>query len=219
MQATPDYSPLVRSVAYRIYERLPANVELDDLIQDGMVGMLTALGKDSRPGPQLSSYVGMVVKGAIYDSLRNSDWAPRNLRIESRPLGKVDIALGHKLGRKPTNGEMARELKMSMAEFDRLRQVRHQTMTPMAENEDGEAIEYPDQGADPSEQIERKQKQDYLLNAIRSLPDRDQQLLSMYYDDEMSFKEIGQVFGVTESQCSRLHTQIVKKLNEACKGI
>src|SRR5690242_9207123 len=192
--------PLIKHIAHRVATRLPANIEMRDLINAGVIGLLDAIEKfEPERGVKFKTYAEVRVRGAILDSLRDLDWAPRSLRKKSKDLERVYAELGQKLGRPATDEEVAAALGEDMDDFHALIDQLHGLTVgsfeaPVENDEKGEGHinYYPDDGSnDPYARFETKQITAMLGEAIDSLPERERMVLSLYYYEEFTMKEIG----------------------------
>ncbi len=215
-----EYLPLVKRIAYHLMTRLPANVEADDLIQVGMIGLLGALERyDDDQGAQFETYASQRIRGAMLDELREADWASRNVRKASRQIEAAIHALQQRLQRQPTEQEIAAELDIAIHDyFDLLNDARgaqliyYEDLHASDENED-----FLDRFADhdelgPFDILASAGFKKALSKAVTILPEREKMLMGMYYEQEMNFKEIGTVLGITESRVCQLHSQAVARL-------
>jgi RNA polymerase sigma factor FliA len=211
---------LVKTTARRLVQRLPPRVEVPDLISIGVLGLIEAAGRyRSSMGVPFDAFARHRVHGAMLDALRDLDWAPRALRRMRREL---DVALGrlrHELRREPTEAELAEALKMSPAEYSRaLEQLRTLALgavrpidDPSAEGRNLLDLCFdPDDG--PEVRLQREELRQHLANALRELPERERQILAMYYQEEMTLAEIGAVIGVGESRVSQLRSLAISRL-------
>src|SRR6476661_1942218 len=215
------YLPLVRRTAHRMIGRLPANVEMDDLIQAGVMGLMEAMERyEDGHGAQFETFALQRVRGAMLDELRGTDWVPRSVRKNQREIAEAVRALEHKLHRAPTDSEIARHLDVSLAEYHAmLVDVRGAQLvyTDDYETDDDEGHYLdrhmaPDERADPAAQLSDRRFREALVKAIEHLPEREQYVMSMYYEHDMNLKEIAAVLGVTESRVCQLHSQAVARL-------
>jgi len=215
-----QYSPLVRRLAHQMIAKLPANVEIDDLIQVGMIGLTDALGRfDAEQGVQFETFASQRIRGAMLDELRGSDWMSRGNRRLQREIEVAVHKLEQKLGRAPAESEIASEMGMSLGDYqDVLTKVRGTQLVyieDMAGDEDSD--NYLDRhvasdDADPMSQLEDHRMRQALVDAIKKLPEREQYVMSMYYEHDMNLKEIAAVLGVTESRVCQLHSQSIARL-------
>jgi RNA polymerase sigma factor for flagellar operon FliA len=223
-QYVVQYAPLVKRIAHHLAARLPSCVEVDDLIQAGLIGLLDAVGNyDPSQGAQFETYATQRIRGAMLDELREADWAPRSARRSMRAVEAAIHRLEQKMGRQPGEQELANELKIPLAAFQQMLQDArgHQLVYYedfQAEGEDDFLERHvADQHPDPLGQIENGDFRAALVEAIKVLPEREQLLMSLYYEEELNLKEIGAVLGVTESRVSQLHSQAVARLRSRLK--
>jgi RNA polymerase sigma factor for flagellar operon FliA len=205
-----QYSPLVKYVAGRVRSGLPPSVDQNDLISDGVIGLMDAIDKfDPERGLQFQTYAVSRIRGAIVDGLRASDWVPRSVREKIRDIDAAQSRLERELGRTPTDAEVAAELGMSVRE---LRKVYGDTAHTSVVSFEA-AVE--DDNA-PRATTDLPGAEDDLpagfLSAVRDLPERDQVVVALYYWERLTLAEIGQVLGVTESRVSQLHSRATMSL-------
>jgi RNA polymerase sigma factor FliA len=212
--------PLVRMVAYRMLKQMPQHVELDDLVSAGVVGLMDAYSKfDPSKEVLFRSYAAVRIRGAILDSLRGMDWAPREIRRKAREMEEATQRLTQRLGRKPQQSEVAAELGMAFASFQELRMTVKRLeigslQTPHSEGSAEEEMVFieanPDD--DPLHQCMRGERAANLSAVVAELPEREQRVLQMYYVEEMTLKEIGLVLGLVESRVSQIRTAVLQVL-------
>jgi RNA polymerase sigma factor for flagellar operon FliA len=213
--------PSVRHIARRIHERLPQHVPLDDLVQAGVVGLIDAHRKfDPAKRVQFPSYAKFRIRGAILDSLRELDWSPRELRKQGRAVDEAVQRLSMRLGRMPGDEEIACELCLSLPELQQLlRDLRNADVASFTESGSEQATEEdlseqlraaPDY--DPSSVYERAELNELLLNMLGELPEKEGRVLYLYYFEELSMKEIGEVLGVGESRISQIHSAAMARV-------
>ena len=210
-----QYMPLVRRQALTLQVRLPASIELDDLIQAGMVGLLEALGRfDAAQGATFATFASQRIRGAMMDELRTRDWLPRSVRRSARAVDDAVRRLEQRLGRPPEEGEIARELEMPLSEYQQLlNDTNSGQLLPFVELvADGGEPAGDDAQHRPFDQLLDEQQRQTLIEAIEALPEREKLLMALYYQEEMNLKEVGAVLGVTESRVSQLHSQAVSRL-------
>lgn len=211
-----EHLPQVRAVARRIHERLPAHVLLEDLVQAGVVGLIDALHKyNPERNAQLATYARFRIRGAILDSLRALDWSPRELRRQGRELQEAIHGLREKLGRTPTEEEVCASLSITAADYHHLiaELDRMSVETAPADEDAPPAVETaasPD--PDPFELCRRGEARAILAGLLEELPERDRQILSLYYFEELTMKEVGAVLGLGESRISQIHSGLLAKL-------
>jgi len=212
--------PLIKHIAHRVATRLPSNIELQDLINAGVLGLLDAIDKfEPERNVKFKTYAEVRIRGAILDSLRNLDWAPRSLRKKSRDLERTYAELSQKLGRPATDEEMSEAMGEQLEDFYALVDQLHGLTIGSFENiSDGEDSEsylnyYPDDGSnDPYAKFENNELTRLLIGAIEDLPEKERLVLSLYYYEEFTMKEIGALLGVNESRVSQLHTKAMLRL-------
>ena len=224
-QLVQRFVPLVKRIAYHLMARLPANVQFEDLVQNGMLGLLDALDRfEEGFGAQFETYAAQRVRGAMLDGLRENDWLPRNLRRELRRIEGAISALEHTHGRAPSERELADTLGMSLADYQKtLQDARgHQLVyfDDFAGEGDEDFLErhFTDNNADPSNILEEKNVKALLVKAIERLPEREKLMMALYYEQELNLREIGEVMGVTESRVCQLHTQAIARLRSQFTG-
>jgi RNA polymerase sigma factor for flagellar operon FliA len=196
------YSPLVKYVAGRMASGLPAHVAEADLISYGLVGLINAIER-FEPSREIKfeTYAITRIKGAIIDELRTQDWVPRSVRARAREIEKANAKLEHQLQRAPTDEEMAAELKISVEEFqDFLVQISNSTVAALDELWTTAAA------------MDAADLKDRVADAIARLPEREKLVVALYYYENLTLREIGEVLGVTESRVSQLHTKAVLRL-------
>ena len=215
-----QYSPLVRRLAHQMIAKLPANVELDDLIQVGMIGLTDALSRfDVAQGVQFETFATQRIRGAMLDELRGSDYLSRGTRKQQRSIEAAVHKLEQKLGRAPQESEIAKEMGISLAEYqDLLGKVRGTQLVYLEDmsGDDGDADyldrHVADESENPLAQLQDRRMRQALIEAIKTLPEREQYVMSMYYEHDMNLKEIAAVLGVTESRVCQLHSQTIARL-------
>jgi RNA polymerase sigma factor for flagellar operon FliA len=217
-----EYAPLIRFIAQKIAVRLPSNIELDDLISAGVIGLMDAIEKyDPSRDNKFKTYAEFRIRGAILDELRSQDWIPRSIRDKAKVIDRKLIQLESELGRIVSEEEMATALGVSLEEYhDLLSQTRPVSLlsideTPTFSDYDKKSILNILEGcklANPFNQLNIKAVKGIVATAMEELPERQKMVLSLYYYEELSLKEIGQVLRVTESRVSQLHAQAVQRL-------
>ncbi|WP_336273262.1 RNA polymerase sigma factor FliA [Vreelandella indica] len=210
-----QYMPLVRRQALTLQVRLPASIELDDLIQAGMVGLLEALGRfDATQGATFATFASQRIRGAMMDELRTRDWLPRSVRRSARAVDNAVRQLEQQLGRAPEENEIAHHLEMPLSEYQQLlNDTNSGQLLPFEElvADGGEPVSN-ELNNSPFEQLLDGQQRQTLIDAIDALPEREKLLMALYYQEELNLKEVGAVLGVTESRVSQLHSQAVSRL-------
>jgi RNA polymerase sigma factor for flagellar operon FliA len=218
------YSPLVKYVAGRLSSGLPAHVEEADLISYGLVGLISAIERfEPEREIKFETYAIPRIRGAIIDELRALDWVPRSVRARAREIERANIKLEHRLQRAPTDEEMAAELDLDMDEFqEALIQISNSTIAALDElwtvsDASGDQVSLldtiQDPGApDPAKAADATDLKDRVADAIARLPEREKLVIALYYYENLTLREIGEVLGVTESRVSQLHTKAVLRL-------
>jgi RNA polymerase sigma factor for flagellar operon FliA len=218
-----DHLPQVRYTAERLAAKLPAWVELDDLIGAGMLGLLDAVDKfDASRGVKFKTYAELRIRGAIIDSLRDLDWAPRSMRRRAREVeaayAQVEAATGS-----ASDEQVASVLNISLAEFHQLlRDLRSLTITNLDQDDDDDrplARQNIGHNVTPGATYETSEIRTNLAQAIDRLPPRQREVVALYYVEELTMKEVGAALGVTESRVSQIHTQAVVKLRSALRSL
>jgi RNA polymerase sigma factor FliA len=213
--------PQVRYLARRIHERLPRHVPLEDLIHAGVIGLIDALNKfDRSKHVQFGSYAKFRIRGAILDSLREMDWGPRELRRKARRIEEAHRKLSLELSRAPTETEMAKELGMALGEFQHLLgeldilEVGSLRVESPWDGKEEDLCDYlPDAPEDtPFFRCLRSEMKELLSRVIAELPDKERQVLALYYFEELTMKEVGAVLGIGESRVSQIHSLAVTRL-------
>jgi len=224
-QLVQRFVPLVKRIAYHLMARLPASVQFDDLVQNGMLGLLDAMERYQEGfGAQFETYATQRVRGAMLDGLRENDWLPRNLRRELRRIEGAINQLEHTHGRAPSERELAEALEMSLEDYQKtLHEARgHQLVYFDDFASDGEEgfleRHFTDNDADPANILEDKKVKETLVTAISRLPDRERLMMALYYEQELNLREIGEVMGVTESRVCQLHSQAIARLRSQVIG-
>jgi RNA polymerase sigma factor FliA len=218
------YSPLVKYVSGRMASGLPAHVDEADLISYGLGGLISAIERfELEREIKFETYAITRIKGAIIDELRSLDWVPRSVRARARAIERANTKLEHKLQRAPTDEEMAAELDMSVADFqDALLQISRSSVAALDElwsvsDASGDQVSLLDtlhdpDAPDPAAVVDATDLKDRIADAIARLPEREKLVVALYYYENLTLREIGEVLGVTESRVSQLHTKAVLRL-------
>jgi RNA polymerase sigma factor for flagellar operon FliA len=214
-----EHMPLVKRLAHHMKAKLPPSVEVDDLIQAGMIGLLDAISRyEETHGAQFETYAVLRIRGAMLDELRSSDWLPRSMRQNMRKIEAAMSALQQKLGHAPSESEVAKSLKLSLADYQDMlsdgggHQLVYYEDFHDAEGSDSFLDRYAVDDADPLRSLMDGDFRQAVIDAIDALPPREKILMGLYYEEELNLKEIGAVMGVSESRVSQLHTQAVARL-------
>jgi len=221
-----QHQPMVRRIALQMMSRLPASVELDDLIQAGMLGLLDASNRyEDNRGAKFETFAGQRIRGAMLDELRANDWGSRGLRQSARRVEKAVQALEHRHGRAPTEAEIAQEMELDLEAYRSLLQEIRGCQLLYVEDfsKDDSENAFLDLfakearmdrygGSDPEEQLLESDMRQQLVAAIKALPERDQLLMSLYYEQELNLREIGAILEVSQSRVCQLHAQAISRL-------
>ncbi|OYX28539.1 MAG: RNA polymerase sigma factor FliA [Hydrogenophilales bacterium 32-62-9] len=197
------YMPMVKRLAHHMMGRLPPSVEEDDLVQAGMIGLLDAISRyDDAQSAQFEAYAIQRIRGSMIDELRHSDWMPRTARQSMRKIEAAIGALQHKLGRQPSETEIAESMKM-----------------PGDTDEDDSFLDKQsaNEASMPLPQLLDANLRACIIRGIEALPEREQLLMSLYYEQELNLREISEVFGVTESRICQLHGQAIARIRSKLK--
>ena len=215
-----QYSPLVRRLAHQMIAKLPANVEVDDLIQVGLIGLTDALSRfDAEQGVQFETFATQRIRGAMLDELRGGDWMSRGTRRQQREIEVAVHKVEQRLGRAPNETEIAAEMGLPLAEYQELLGKVRGTQLVYLEDMSGDDGDenyldrhVADEGANPVSLLQDHRMREALVAAIKNLPEREQFVMSMYYEHDMNLKEIAAVLKVTESRICQLHSQSIARL-------
>jgi RNA polymerase sigma factor for flagellar operon FliA len=219
------YAPLVKRIACHLKDRLPASVQLDDLVQNGLMGLYEAYARfDAGMGAQFVTYGKHRVRGAMLDGLRENDWLPQHARRDSRRIEAAISKLEQKNGRAPREKELADSLDLTLGEYQKMAQAAlgHELMylEDMASEDGGGFLEnhFIDDANDPSRLLEEHRLHQLLALGLAALPERGKRLMTLYYKQDLTFREIGELMSVTESRVCQLHNQIVMRLRACLLG-
>jgi RNA polymerase sigma factor FliA len=218
--ALKQYTPLVRRLAHQMIAKLPANVEIDDLIQVGMIGLHDAMSRfDAAQGVQFETFATQRIRGAMLDELRSGDWMSRGDRKQQRQIEAAVHRLEQQHGRAPAESEIAKEMGLSLGDYqDALTRVRGTQLVYLEDmsGDDGDDSyldrHVADTASDPLAVLNDQRMRQALVDAIKLLPEREQYVMSMYYEHDMNLKEIAAVLKVTESRVCQLHSQSIARL-------
>ena len=218
-QLVQRFAPLVKRIAYHLMARLPSSVQVDDLVQNGMMGLLDAINRfEAGMGAQFETYAAQRIRGAMLDGLRENDWLPRSLRRDFRRIEVAIAQLEQQHGRAPSEQELAVALDMTLADYQKMLQDArgHQLISfeDLVEDGDEDFLErhLTDHSAEPSKILEDESLRRLLVDGIEALPEREKLMMALYYEQDLNLREIGEVMGVTESRVCQLHTQVVARL-------
>ncbi|MDD5435911.1 MAG: FliA/WhiG family RNA polymerase sigma factor [Nitrospira sp.] len=216
-----EYGSKIKYMAYRLSYRLQPDIDIDDLMSAGIIGLMDAMDKyDPEKETLFKTYAEFRIRGAMLDEIRAMDWIPRSVKEKSGLLYKTIIELEKRLGRPPAEDEIAAHLNMSIPEYqDFLTQAHASSMISIEDlgvnlDNDRDVFEYigEAEGRDPLTLLLKKDTKKSLVTAIEKLPEKERKVISLYYYNEMTMKEIGAILDVTESRVSQLHTQAMFRL-------
>ena len=216
-----QFQPLVKRIAHLMMAKLPANIQVDDLIQVGLIGLTEALTRyESIQGVKFETFATQRIRGAMLDELRDNDWMSRGTRKSQKEIEQSLRRLEHRLGRTPLESEIALDLGLSLADYQiLLGKVRGTQLIYLEDmsknNEDGDdLLDRYDSGSedDPMNMLRDQRLRHALIDSIKKLPEREQFIMSMYYEQDMNLKEIALVLDITESRVCQLHSQAIARL-------
>jgi len=214
-----EHMPLVKRLAHQMKAKLPPSVEVDDLVQAGMIGLLDAISRyEENHGAQFETYAVLRIRGAMLDELRSSDWMPRSTRQNMRKVEQAMATLQQQLGRPPSESEIAKSLKLSLADYQEMlgdsggHQLVYYEDFHDEDGNDSWLDRYAVDEDDPLRALMETDFRQAVIDAIDALPEREKLLMGLYYEEELNLKEIGAVMGVSESRVSQLHSQAVGRL-------
>ncbi len=222
-----QHVPLVRRIAHHMIAKLPPNVDLDDLIQVGLIGLNDALSRyEATQGVQFETFASQRIRGAMLDELREGDWMSRGARKSQKEIEQALHRVEQRLGRSPMESEIAAELGMALNDYQSLLgKVRGTQLVYLEDIGGGDEGEegfldrhVADEGADPMAVLRDQRLRASLVQAIKVLPEREQHIMGMYYEHDMNLKEIAAVLGVTESRVCQLHSQAIARLRTKMRG-
>jgi RNA polymerase sigma factor for flagellar operon FliA len=212
-----DHAPLVKRIAYHLMNRLPPSVQSDDLIQAGMIGLLEAARNfDPSQGASFETYAGIRIRGAMLDEIRRTDWTPRSVHRKARQVAEVVRTIENEKGRDARDQEVAQAMGIQMEEYHRI--LQDATGCRIFSFDDpgtfGDGVE-PGSLRQPNQPLENLQNDDFkkgLGDAIAGLPERERLVMTLYYDEELNLREIGEILGVSESRVCQIHGQALIRL-------
>jgi RNA polymerase sigma factor for flagellar operon FliA len=219
-----EHMPLVKRLAHQMKAKLPPSVEVDDLVQAGMIGLLDAISRyEDDHGAQFETYAVLRIRGAMLDELRSSDWMPRSTRQNMRKVEQAMATLQQQLGRPPSESEVAKSLKLSLADYQEMlgdsggHQLVYYEDFHDEDGNDSFLDRYAVDEDDPLRALMETDFRQAVIDAIDALPPREKLLMGLYYEEELNLKEIGAVMGVSESRVSQLHSQAVARMRAYLK--
>ncbi|PLW68311.1 RNA polymerase sigma factor FliA [Pseudohalioglobus lutimaris] len=205
-----EYLPLVKKIGLHLVGRMPPHIELDDLMQVGIIGLMQASQSyDPSRGANFSTFAGIRIKGAMLDEVRRNNWATRSVQKGLKDVSEAISRVEARLGRSASDQEIAAQMGIGVAEYHELSAElaysRLASLDDVEEAGDGD-------GANPLNVFEQGQTREHVLEAIQSLPEKETLMLSLYYGEELNLKEIGEILGVSESRVSQIHGQALARL-------
>lgn len=211
------HAPLVKRIAHHLMARLPASVQVEDLIQAGMIGLLEAARKyEASKGAAFETYAGIRIRGAMMDEVRKGDWVPRSVHRNARRIAEAIKVIEDREGRDAQDEEIAAELNMTLDEYFACLKDSNSgklfSLEEVAEHGDGVFEGLADKGSGPDREFLQGAFRENLAQAIEGLPEREKLVLSLYYEEELNLKEIGLVLSVSESRISQIHSQAAARL-------
>ncbi|GJL75675.1 MAG: RNA polymerase sigma factor FliA [Nitrosomonas sp.] len=221
-----EFAPLVKRIAYHMMAKLPASVQVDDLIQAGMIGLLDAINRyEGSYGRQFESYAAQRIRGSILDELRDADWLPRSIRKKMRQIEAAVNMLEQRNGCAPSEQDLAEELQISLDEYHATLQSARGAQLIYYEDFQQDDEEpfldrlFIDEGGNPLNTLVDESLRKLLVQAIENLPPREKMVMGMHYEQEMNLREIGEVLGVSESRVCQLHTQAIARLRSRLRNL
>jgi len=211
------HAKLVKRIAFHLMHRLPPNVQAEDLIQAGMIGLLEAARQyDPTQGASFETYAGIRVRGAMLDEIRRSDWTPRSVHRKSREAAEALRNIEQETGRDATDVEVAQRLGIPLSAYHQIlteSMSAHIFSFDQPDENTGETITLPEsKDIGPSEHMQHGSFKTALANAIKNLPERESLVMSLYYDEDLNLREIGEILGVSESRVCQIHGQALMRL-------
>lgn len=217
-----QYAPFVKKIAYHMITRLPSSVQLDDIVQTGMIGLFEALkGYDMSKGASFETYARIRIQGSMLDEVRRCDWTPRSVYKRSRQISEAIQSIESECGRDAKDTEVAEKLEVTLQEYHDM--VKHAAGCQLLSYEDITAIdgchdEYSSSVLhNPCEQLQEEDFKQGLVEKIESLPEREKMVMALYYDEEFNLREIGEVLGITEGRVCQIHGQALLRLRSRMK--
>ncbi len=216
-QLVERYAPLVKRIAYHMLARMPASVQLDDLLQAGLIGLLEASRKyETGKGASFETFAGIRIRGSMIDEVRKGDWSPRSVHRKARQVTEAIKMVEGREGRDASDLEVAQQMGVSRDEYHAILQdtssSRLFSLEELQQSDDGGSHDYAGTAENPSEEVTREHFAAALTEKIKGLSEREQLALSLYYEEELNLKEIGLILEVSESRVSQILSQATKRL-------
>ncbi|MGK0440705.1 MAG: RNA polymerase sigma factor for flagellar operon FliA [Pseudohongiellaceae bacterium] len=217
------YAPLVKRIAHHILARMPASVQVDDLIQAGLIGLLEAARNyDTSKGASFETYAGIRIRGSMIDDVRRGDWAPRSVHRNARMVAEGIQTIEHRTGRDANDQEVADELGIPIENYYKITRDSASSKLfsydELISGDDKPGEQLSSDAINPLDGIERQALRENIAECISQLPERERIVLALYYDEELNLKEIGLVLGVSESRVSQIHSQATLRLRARMTG-
>ncbi len=216
-QRVMQHAPLVKRIAYHLMSRLPDSVQVDDLIQAGMLGLLEAIKNyDASQGASFDTYAGIRIRGSMLDEVRRSDWTPRSVHKKSRMVSEAIRTIENRSGREARDIDVAAYLGIPIDEYNHILQDSSSchvfSVEELSQTGDSYLEQALNEEEDLTDGLSREGFEQALANAIMALPERERLVISLYYDEELNLREIGEVLNVSESRVSQISTQAILRL-------
>lgn len=211
------YTPFVKKIAYHLIGRLPSNVQIEDLIQAGMIGLIEAVKNyDASLGASFETYAGIRIRGAMLDEVRSGDWTPRSVHRKQRQLAEAMRKVENRKGADARDHEVAAELGIGLDEYHHIlsdaASARVFSLDAADDEEDSYDSYIASEDEDPHQRLERTSFKNALAEAIKALPQREALIMSLYYEEELNLREIGEIIGVSESRICQIHGEALLRL-------
>jgi RNA polymerase sigma factor for flagellar operon FliA len=212
-----QHAPLVKRIAYHLIAKLPHTVDVADLIQEGMIGLLDASQNyNTEQGASFETYAGIRIRGAMLDEIRRNNWAPRSVHRKAREIAGVMQEIEQREGRNAQDNEVAQAIGISTAEYHQqlYNASGHQlfSLDELTDHDQTLAQPISENDLEPEQTVQKTGFQQALSDAIQTLPERERLMMSLYYNEELNLKEIGEVLNVSESRVSQIHSQTIIRL-------
>ena len=216
-QSFIKYTPFVKKIAYHLMGRLPSNIQIEDLIQAGMIGLIEAVRNyDAGQGASFETYAGIRIRGAMLDEVRSGDWTPRSVHRKQRELAEAMRKVENRKGSDARDYEVAAELGINLDEYHQILAdaagARIYSLDAADDEEDSYDSYIASQDEDPHQSLERTSFKSALTEAVKSLPQREALIMSLYYEEELNLREIGEIIGVSESRICQIHGEALLRL-------